>query len=186
MNKTADVLEFKKAVEMATRLEKDGRLRDAALIAVTSGMGLRISDALNLRWQDVEDDGELKATVRVREGKTGKTRAIRMLPFVARFLKKWSVEADHAQPLFPGRGGPLTRMQAYRIISQTAKEMGLKGRITPHSLRKAFCSHAYNQTKDPVLTARVTGHSNPSQLMHYIGVMPDAEAAVFDGMARGL
>jgi integrase len=64
--------------------------------------------------------------------------------------------------------------------------MGLTGTVAPHSLRKAFCDYVYTATRDPVLTARITGHTNPAQLLRYIGRLADVEAGVWDRMAADL
>jgi integrase len=54
-------------------------------------------------------------------------------------------------------------------------------------MRKTFATIAYdNSGGDAVLTARVTGHSNPTQLMAYIGRAPATEQSVWDGVCEAL
>jgi len=130
----ADVLPMKKAVAMAFFLAGKGKIKHAALVAVCAGFGLRIGDALSLRWSTVFTEG-------------GKIK---------------------------------------ERVTLTERDMGLQGKISPHSLRKAFCDFVYENTRDPVLTARITGHTNPAQLLRYIGRLPEVEERVWDRMAKQL
>ena len=52
--------------------------------------------------------------------------------------------------------------------------------------RRLRARHNASMTRDPVLTARITGHTNPAQLMRYIGRLSDVEANVWDRMAADL
>lgn len=186
--KAADVLPIRRAVAMVSYLRGAGRLRDAALVAVAAGFGLRIGDALSLTWEDVLDEmGEVKSQVKLTEQKTGKSRIVRVFPFVKRALEEWRDASEFPSGyLFPGRNGPLSRKTAWLMLKRTAEEMGIRGQISPHSLRKAFCDFVYQHTRDPVQTARITGHTNPAQLLRYIGRMGEGEKETWDRMERAL
>jgi integrase/recombinase XerD len=184
MAKRADVLSMKQARAMVSMFRGEKRIRDAALVACAAGFGLRAGDTCSLRWSDVLDStGNLRADVRIKEEKTKQTRTLRVLPFVADVLTEWRKEAPAGEWIFPGQDGPLDRRSMWVVVSDAADRMGLKGTISPHSLRKAFCDYAYSMTRDPVLTARITGHTNPAQLLRYIGRLSDVEANVWDRMA---
>lgn len=89
-----------------------------------------------------------------------------------------AVEVSEGEELFG-----ITREQARRLIKQWCDDCGLKGRYGTHTMRKTFATVAYdNSGGDPVLTARITGHSNPSQLMAYIGRKPATERKVWDAV----
>lgn len=185
----ADVLKMRRAIAMVSYLRGEGQLRDAALVAVASGFGLRIGDALALRWEDVLDEtGDIRRQVRIREQKTGKERLVRVFPFVRKALADWLAAAPRDTGyIFPGRdGGHLSRKTAWAMLKKTADAMGIRQHISPHSLRKAFCDYVYENTRDPVETARITGHSNPAQLLRYIGRLAEGEEEVWDRMERGL
>jgi len=187
--KAADVLPMRQAIAMATYLKGKGKLRDATLVAVTAGFGLRIGDALSLTWGDVLSDGKVRDAVTITETKTRKRRTVKVLPFVHKALEEWLAVSGPVEPddlLFPGPNGKISVQFAWQLVTKTAREMGLKGHITPHSLRKAFCDYVYSFTRDPVMCARITGHSNPAQLLRYIGRVPEAEEQVWERMARDL
>ena len=187
--KAADVIPMKRALAMATYLKGKGKLRDATLVTVTAGFGLRIGDALALTWGDVLQDGKVRTWVTLRETKTKKRRTVKVLSFVRKALEEWLAASGPVEPddlLFPGPNGKISIQYAWQLVTKTAREMGLKGHITPHSLRKAFCDFAYQHTHDPVLCARITGHSNPAQLLRYIGRVPEKEEEVWGQMDKGL
>ena len=187
--KAADVLPMRRVFAMATYLKGKGKLRDATLITVAAGFGLRIGDALALTWGDVLQDGRVRDTVTLTETKTKKQRTVKVMAPVRRALEEWLKACAPVEPedlLFPGPKGQISVQYAWQLVTKTAREMGLKGHITPHSLRKAFCDFTYQHTHDPVLTARITGHSNPAQLLRYINRVPEKEAAVWRDMDRDL
>lgn len=180
--KRADVLPLRRAVAMARYLAGGGRHQDAALVALCAGFGLRIGDALNLTWNDLLDGPrEFRTLVTVHERKNKRTRVVSLLPWVQEILGSYLDQLGHPAP--QDRVVPYTRYRGWQVIKEAAKALGYTGRITPHSLRKAFCDAVYEQTRDPVATSRITGHSNPSQLLAYIGRRPEVEDQVWRRLA---
>lgn len=180
----ADPIEMRKAVQMGALLKGEGRLRDGVLIQVCAGMGLRIQDCLNLNWEKVLDDrGEPRSSVTLVEEKTGHSRLIVLFPFVRDALQELRAATGSRNPsgyVFDnGKGAPITRQYAWQLIRKAAEGIGLRAHVSPHSLRKAFCTLIYEQTRDPVLTASITGHRNPVQLMAYIGLPAQAAEDVW-------
>ena len=189
--RAADVLPMAKAVQMVTWLRGSGKLRDSALVAVASGFGLRISDALSLRWSDVLDDrGGITDAVQIVESKTKKPRTVFILPFVADALTAYRDVSitDRSAKLFPGgdKNGQVHRQTAWNLVRAAGKGMGLTLHLSPHSLRKSFCDYVYSMTRDAIMTARITGHSNPAQLLRYVGRVAEAEQDVWRRMAKSL
>ncbi len=185
MGSRADVLPMKQAVAMAFFLAGKGKTKHAALVAVCAGFGLRIGDALSLRWSAIfTESGKIKERVALTEHKTKQSRTLKVLPWVRRILMEYYEAARPSDPetsMFN-----FSRQRAWAIVRKAAADMGLQGRISPHSLRKAFCDFVYENTRDPVLTARITGHTNPAQLLRYIGRLPEVEERVWDRMAKKL
>ena len=179
----ADVLSMAEARAMVCYLRDNGDLRGAALVALASGYGLRVGDAVSLTWRAVLDDaGGIRATVNFTEEKTGSKRIVHTFPFVGRTLREW---ADaQGMPDLDAPIVPVSTVTGWRIVKRTAEAMGKRGNISPHSLRKAFCTFAYEQTHDPVLTCDVTGHANPANLMAYIGRERQAVEDVWSSMMR--
>ncbi len=185
MGARADVLPMKQAISMAFFLKGKGRIQHAALVAVCAGFGLRISDAINLKWAAIfTERGKIRDVVTITELKTKNLRTLKVLPWVRKILAEYYDTArplDLEAPMFD-----LSRQRAWAVVRKAAQDMGISGRISPHSLRKAFCDFVYENTRDPILTSRITGHSNPAQLLRYIGRLPEVEERVWERMAKQL
>jgi len=74
--------------------------------------------------------------------------------------------------LFPSRKGgtPITRQQAYRILNEAARAVGITDQIGTHTLRKTFGYHAYKQGADITRLQYLLNHSAPSVTLRYIGI----------------
>jgi len=174
---------MEKVQRLLDRLTRKGEedYRSAALVAVAAGYGLRVGDAVSLRWRDVLDDsGTVRSSVNLTEEKTGQHRQVRMFPFVGRILSEYKQHlgfVDLEAPIVP-----VSKVTAWRLVKKAADLAGLKGNISTHSLRKAFCDFAYRQTKDPVLTCSITGHRNPAHLLRYINRERDVVEDVWNRM----
>ena len=86
--------------------------------------------------------------------------------------------------IFSGRRAgdkPLDRSQAYRIINDAARAIGITDKIGTHTLRKTFGFHFYQRTKDVALLQYLFNHSSPSVTLRYIGINQD----VADRALRG-
>ena len=132
--KAADVLPMRQVLTMITYLKGQGKLREAALVAVTAGFGLRIGDALSLRWGNMlGEDGKPRERVALVEQKTGKQRTVHVLPFVRKLLDLWREESNPIGPeelLFPSpRGDQITRQWAWTM---GARQRQWESRPTSH------------------------------------------------------
>ena len=145
--------------------------RDFLLFTLGINSGLRISDLLNLSVEDVKG----KERISLREKKTGKLNDFPLSEnckkAIADYLKKTGLTEG---PLFPGRdGGPLSRIQAWRILSEAAKQVGIKEPIGPHSLRKSYGYHIYKSGVDITRIQAILNHSSPGITLRYIGITKD-------------
>ena len=174
--KRVEGLTEKRAKVVLTYLRGLGNHRNSLMWALGITTGLRISDLLSLRLADfLTPDGELAGSITIKEQKTGQGRTIILAPVVIEALQTYRDSITKGELMFA-----ITREQARRLIKQWCDDCGLRGNYGTHTMRKTFATVAYdNSGGDPVLTARVTGHSNPSQLMAYIGRKPASEERVW-------
>ena len=144
----ADVERFRQEI-----LEQNGT-RDYAIVTILAYAGLRISECLQLRMEDVS----LKAKeIAVRRGKGDKMRVVFIGDKVVNAVREYLKERpDPDSPyLFPGRNGEhLSRGQVNRIFNAHSDS------ITPHTLRHFFCSNALESGYDINEVANQAGHSN--------------------------
>ncbi|OHR74757.1 site-specific integrase [Bacillus sp. UMB0893] len=143
--------------------------------------GLRISDIISLRVLDVRYLDYLK----VREKKTKKIRKIKMTLVLKTEIEKYIKNMADSDYLFPSRKGdqPISRVQAWKIITDAAKEVGITDSIGTHTLRKTFGYHFYQKTKDAAMLQKIFGHSSPSITLKYIGISDDMIDRALDDFA---
>jgi integrase/recombinase XerC len=155
--------------------------RDAALLTLLYGTGLRISEALSLARQDFEGaDTMLRVT-----GKGGKQRDVPLLPLVVHALNDYLA----AQPfglrredkVFRGlRGGVLAPRQAQAMLAGLRRAIGLPDNVTPHALRHSFASHLLSGGGDLRTIQELLGHALLSSTQIYTQVDEAALLAVYD------
>ena len=146
-------------------------LRDRALLEVMYGCGLRASEAVGL---DVNDVDLRRGFVRPH-GKGNKERTVPLgreaAAAVRRYLRAGRPELVGPRPrskLFVNfRGGPLTRQGLYKIIRRHAKEVGLEGRMSPHTLRHSFATHLLSGGCDLRSVQEMLGHSDVATTQLY-------------------
>ena len=135
-------------------------VRDRALLELLYATGLRISEAVSLRPEDLTLHGERHSAVRCL-GKGGKERVVPLGGAAARALAEYLASLP-AMPgtVFFGHGLlPLTRIAAWYAIRRAAKRAGLLRRVTPHTLRHSFATHLLERGADLRAVQEMLGHS---------------------------
>lgn len=146
--------------------------RNAAVLTLLYGCGLRISEALGLSGGDLAGTD---ATVLRITGKGGKTRLVPVLPVALqavleyRWLCPWHLGAD--DPLFRGaRGGPLNPAIIQREMARLRSALNLPDTATPHALRHSFATHLLGRGGDLRTIQELLGHASLSTTQVYTGV----------------
>ena len=145
--------------------------RDAALLTLLWGCGLRISEALSLTRGEVPFGDSLRVT-----GKGGKTRLVPVLPAVAEaidgYLAELPAEPAPDEPLFPRRprGGPLSPRHAQALMQKLRGRLGLPASATPHALRHSFATHLLGAGADLRVIQELLGHASLSTTQRYADV----------------
>ncbi len=145
-------------------------LRDAAVLSLLYGCGLRISEALSL----TRADAPLPQSLRII-GKGGKTRLVPVLPAV-----RSAVEAARAAQPFPlspsdalfraRRGGPLSARHVQATVQKLRGRLGLPASATPHALRHSFATHLLGAGADLRSIQELLGHASLSTTQKYTAV----------------
>ncbi|MDE2790287.1 MAG: tyrosine recombinase XerC [Paracoccaceae bacterium] len=145
-------------------------VRDAALVTLLYGCGLRISEALALRRGDVP-----LADVLVVTGKGGRQRRVPVLPVVRDAVDAYLAVCPHPgdarSPLFVGvRGGPLNPRMTRKAMETARLQLGLPARTTPHAMRHAFATHLLSAGGDLRTIQELLGHRSLSTTQIYTAV----------------
>jgi len=146
--------------------------RDAALIAVLYGGGLRRSEAVGLNLADYRPE---KSVLVVRHGKGGKERAAFVTEGAKRALADWLVARGREPgPLFwpaDGRGRPLRNRpmtpHAVALMLRRRASAARVERFTPHDLRRTFVSDLLDAGADMVTVQKLAGHANVETTARY-------------------
>jgi len=139
----------KKTLETMKKVLRSN-LRDYCLFVLGINSGLRISDLLLLKVSDVNDNGKIKDRIVIREKKMNKLKDFPLGETSKKALKEYVVTLSPEQALFASRKGgeAITRQQAYRILNDAARSIGIKEKIGTHSLIKTFGYHAFKAGVD--------------------------------------
>ncbi|WP_045210840.1 tyrosine recombinase XerC [Desulfonatronovibrio magnus] len=158
-------------------------LRDIALAEMLYGSGLRVSEAVGLNMDDVDQS---RGMVRV----LGKGRKERLTPMteaaverVRQYIRQRSAfnPDPREQALFLGlRGKRLNRREAARIIDKLAGEAALPERISPHGLRHSYATHMLQSGADLRSVQELLGHSRISTTQRYTHLNLDEVTSVYD------
>ena len=174
-----------KIAEMKSELRKSGT-RDYLLFTFGINIGLRISDIIKLRVRDiVNEDMSIKTHITIIEEKTNKVKVFKINPTLSEELKQYVQHMKLDDYIFKSRKGtnrPISRVQAYRILSDTANKIGIDD-VGTHTLRKTFGYHFYQKTKDVAMLQQLFNHSSPSITLKYIGIDQDALDSAYDNFS---
>lgn len=160
----------KELIQEIKKWLKERNERNYILFLFGINTGMRISDILKLQVKDVEG-----WSVYIREGKTKKTKEVRMPVELKKAVREYCKEKHKNEYLFRSRVGknkPITRGMAYIILQEIADEFNLE-RIGTHSFRKTYGYHHYKQFKDVAVLQQMLNHSDPKITLRYIGITQD-------------
>ncbi|HJP39822.1 MAG: site-specific tyrosine recombinase XerD [Gammaproteobacteria bacterium] len=148
--------------------------RDRTMLEVLYATGLRVTELINLKQGEINlNQGVLRVS--------GKGDRDRLIPigdeaqeWLREFLGGSRIEIlleRHTDYLFPTRRGDrMTRQAFWHIIKRYTKKAGIKGKLSPHTLRHAFATHLLNNGADLRVVQMLLGHSDLSTTQIYTHV----------------
>lgn len=175
-NTTADYLQWDEAMNLIRKLAKDNNYKMSLLVALGCFTGLRISDILALRWNQILGVDEFT----IIEKKTGKQRTLRLNPQLQKHIQECY---EHIKPigvkapiLVSQKGTIFTIQRINVILKEVKKKYRLKVKnFSCHSLRKTFGRQVYNMNADSSELALVKlmelfNHSSVAITKRYLGL----------------
>ncbi|QIB34871.1 tyrosine recombinase XerC [Ancylobacter pratisalsi] len=147
--------------------------RDAAVLALLYGSGLRISEALGLMRRDMPEPG--RGDQIIVHGKGGKTRMVPVLPAVLSLIDAYAracpYDLEPTAALFRGaKGGPLSPRIVQLAVERMRGALGLPDSATPHALRHSFATHLLGRGGDLRSIQELLGHASLSTTQIYAAV----------------
>lgn len=162
--------------------QRPSALRDRAMLETLYATGLRISELTAL---DVDDVDLRQRSVRAF-GKGAKERTVPIGRLAAASVETWLVRgrpgtAPTSPALFTNqRGARLTRQGAWKIMKGHAQQVGLAGRVSPHTLRHSFATHLLDNGADVRVVQELLGHANVNTTQIYTLVSRARLREVYD------
>ena len=156
--------------------------RDAAILALLYGSGLRISEALGLARGDVPAPGQGDAITVT--GKGNKQRMVPLLPQVSQAIADYIALCPHDLPadgpLFIGtRGKALSPRIVQLVMERLRGALSLPDSATPHALRHSFATHLLGRGGDLRAIQELLGHASLSTTQIYTAVDTDRLLEVY-------
>lgn len=146
-------------------LKKYGKARDMAFLALLLHAGLRVSEAVALRTEDLVLR-ERSGLIRVRRGKGEKWREVPLNATARRMLAEYLAGHRGGEWLFPGRGGGhITARAMQKRLAELGRLAGVE--VTPHRLRHTFCKMLVDAGESLDRVAMLAGHSNLNTTARY-------------------
>jgi integrase/recombinase XerC len=153
--------------------------RDAALLELLYGAGLRVSEAIKLNTSDLDlSEGEVRIM-----GKGSKERIGLIGSYAVAALRQYlsSRGRTDSRAVFQNkRGGRLTGRSVERLIKSYAQKAGLDKTVTPHTLRHTFATHLLSAGADLRTVQELLGHSSLSTTQVYTHVTRERLKSVYD------
>ena len=183
---TADFLVWSDAMNLIRQLAKDGNYKMSLLIALGCFTGLRISDILALRWNQILYAEEFT----IIEKKTGKQRTLRLNPQLQKHIQECYGQIKPIgikAPILVSQKGTIFTVQAInRILKEIKKKYRLKIKnFSCHSLRKTFGRQVYTMNGENSELALVKlmelfNHSSVSITKRYLGLRQEEILQTYD------
>ncbi|WP_112661758.1 tyrosine recombinase XerC [Microvirga flavescens] len=156
--------------------------RDAAVLSLLYGAGLRISEALGIQRRDAPINGVDSVTV---TGKGGKVRSVPIISAIRSSVEEYLSLCPYVmkpeEPLFVGaRGGPLSPRIIQLAVEELRGALGLPDSATPHALRHSFATHLLARGGDLRGIQELLGHASLSTTQLYTKVDASRLMDAFD------
>jgi len=138
------------------------------LIVFLYSSGLRVSEAVSMKIDDLDLEERMGI---VRAGKGKKDRNIILSESLVNDLKSYLGDRKDENPyIFDVKDRHIVIRQAQRIVSEAAKNAGIKKRVFCHALRSSFATHLLEAGTDIRIIQELLGHSNLATTQRYTKV----------------
>lgn len=145
--------------------------RNKAMLELMYASGLRVSELVNLKLQDIDLNQDIIRTF----GKGSKERVIPIGDYAKEYLEKYIYEyrgsmlkKEASEYLFlNNHGKKMTRQGFFKIIKKISQEKGINKELSPHTLRHSFASHLLKYGADLRTIQELLGHSDISTTQIY-------------------
>lgn len=171
--KEPDYLDHTEVLEM---IDGATRPRDRAMIALLFSSGGRISEVLNLNWDDIQDN---QAVVL---GKNSKYVTLYVDAVALRYLTEYRASRKDRIPaiFISSQMRRMTVQRAEQVVAQISGELGIEKKVTPHTFRHSYATDLLKNGADIRTVQELLHHSNITTTMRYLHLTDKRKAENYD------
>jgi integrase/recombinase XerD len=164
-------------------------LRDRAMIELLYATGMRVSELIAVRASDLHLEEEYLTCI----GKGNKERLIPIGAQAADWVRRYQREAravlarrarqqrrPEGRLFLNGRGGALSRVGFWKVLTAYGRQAGIRASISPHVLRHSFATHLLERGADLRAIQLMLGHADLSTTQIYTHVLEARLRAVYE------
>ena len=147
--------------EVARLINAAGNLKARAILMALYSTGMRRSELVRLRIEDIDSE---RMVIHIHKGKGGKDRDVPVCPRLLEALREYWRWKKPKTWLFPGQpkadGKHLTDKAVWHVCNDAARHAGIKKRVSPHMLRHSFATHLLEDGADLPTIQMLLGHAD--------------------------
>lgn len=133
-------------------------LKHKTILVLIYSCGLRISELINLKINDIDTQRML---IQIRNSKGNKDRQVQLAEQIHQLIKRYNNEYNPKQFLFNGLNSyQYSTASIQKIIKRAAIKADIRKNVTPHTLRHSFATHLLEDGIDIRYIQTILGHSN--------------------------
>lgn len=155
--------------EVQSMLEKTQNLKHKCLIGLIYSCGLRRSEAINIKLEDIDSK---RMVIRISNSKGNKDRYVQLAEGLLNLLREYYKVYKPVLWLFEGqKGGQYGAESILKVVKSAALKSGIKKRVYPHMLRHSYATHQLEQGVDLRFIQEWLGHGSIKTTQRYTHVM---------------
>ena len=150
--------------------------RNHLMLRLMLNVGLRLSEAINLKWRDLD---LMTGKLHVKQGKGAKDRILWIGEEDLELLRKWrerqaKVVGKAPEHMFTTlQGKPLSPRYVQAMVRRYADKAGIQKRVHPHTLRHTFATDLLRTVKNVRIVQKALGHANLSTTQIYTHIVDE-------------
>lgn len=186
--KLPTVLSVDEVLTLLNSLKNDTplHLRDQAMIETMYATGLRVSELVNLKLQDLHLTNKMICVY----GKGEKERFVPINDYASKILREYIIEGrsklvkpskDNGYVFVNHLGDRITRQSFFKLIKEQCKLVGITKDVSPHTLRHSFATHLLEAGVDLRLIQEMLGHEDISTTQIYTHLSKQKIKEIYKG-----
>lgn len=144
--------------EVKKMIEKTDNLKHKSIICLLYSGGLRLSELLNLKIEDIDSDNML---IIIKNSKGNRDRIVMLSKVLLKLLRKYYLKYKPKEYIIEGmNGNKYSDRSVQQVVKQAAKRVGINKKVSPHILRHSFATHLLENGTDIRYIKDLLGHKS--------------------------